>query len=68
MGEWDDRPFSPEFAALMRAVQKADREDYAAWRRGEGSPAQKVFEGAAPKHAYAGNRKRRRAQAKGRKV
>jgi len=65
MGEWDERPANPEQMAMMKAFQDAEREAYAAWRRGEPPPEQTVFEAAKPKHIYQGNRKQRRAQAKG---
>ena len=62
MGEWNEPPVSPEFLAMMKAFQDAEKDAYAAWRRGDPPPARKALEARKPKHAYVGNRKQRRAQ------
>lgn len=65
MGEWNDPTASPEMMAFFKEAREADARSYAAWRRGDPPPEQSVFEAAKPKHVYQGNRKQRRAQAKG---
>lgn len=66
MGEWnEDRPLSPEGEAFRKACQEPEvREAWAAMMRGDYSGLTDM-ETPAPKLNYTGNRKARRAKAKG---
>lgn len=67
MGEWDEAFANATRMKIMKAIQDAERKAYAAWRRGEPPPQveMETFPSTRPKHLYQGNRKQRRAQAKG---
>jgi hypothetical protein len=67
MAEWDEAFANATRMKIMKAIQDAEREAYAAWRRGEPPPQveMETFPSTKPKHLYQGNRKQRRAKLKG---
>jgi len=69
MGEWNEHDgIGPGMRALLGRVSDREREAHAAWRRGEPHPddVPQMTETTVPKkRVYTGNRKARRAKARG---
>lgn len=67
MGEWNEHDGPSGLRALLGRVSDREREAHAAWKRGEPHPddVPQMTETTGPKRTYTGNRKARRAKAKG---
>lgn len=68
MGEWNENEgIGPRMRALLDGVNARERDARAAWERGEPHPddVPQMTETRAPKMTFKGNRKARRAKARG---